>query len=121
MSKNECDYLGHCPYGGSGNSNSTYFCRDHCGIGVDDNNDEGEFEMANNNVDLTKVDLEDLIKEIELRKQNEVPQLIEQINENLKKLKGLGIVFCDVDDSDYVLTSVDEYESGTLYFNEEER
>lgn len=35
----QCDALGYCPFG---ESNSGYFCRDMCGLGVDDNVEENE-------------------------------------------------------------------------------
>lgn len=124
MSKAECDYLGKCPYGGSENSNSMYFCRDHCGIGVDENEEEcnlEENEMTNNSeTNLSKLDTIDLINELEKRKSIEVPKLIDQINNNLKVLKGLGVVFYDAEMSDYILSSVDQYSSGNLYFHTKE-
>lgn len=40
MKKNyPCDNSGNCPYG-DGSSSRMYFCRDNCGLGVSDENDD---------------------------------------------------------------------------------
>lgn len=71
-------------------------------------------------VDLTKVEIKDLVKELNDRKKVMIPEIVETINDNIQLLKELGIEIEDSSDCDYVfdrfkITSDGNIEFETIY------
>lgn len=72
-------------------------------------------------VDLTKVSLDHLLKEVENRRKQEIPKIVKRLNEDIKALKQLGVKIYDASDSDYRLDEVLLNENGDLEFKTVDR
>lgn len=72
-------------------------------------------------IDLTKADIKDLVKEIEKRKKKMLPEIVENINENIKLLKELGVEIVDNMDCDYRLDEISIDKNGDVVFTTEDR
>lgn len=74
-----------------------------------------------NKMDLAKVSIDDLLKELDKRKKKTVPTLVKRINDDIKALEQLGVKIYDAGDDDYRLDEVLLKENGDLEFKTVER
>lgn len=74
--------------------------------------------MEQTNIDLQSFSSEDLAKEILRRKETEniTEKCVNEINRNLKILKGFGVVIKDSDDHDIVLQSIYLEDNDKVWF-----
>lgn len=73
-------------------------------------------------MDLTKVSLNDLHAEIERRKKEEAPNIVEELNGLIDTLGKLGIKLRNRDDENYFINNIryDEDSSAVSYYEVEE-
>lgn len=72
-------------------------------------------------MDLKKVDLKDLIQEVDRRKKIIIPEIVKNINENIELLKSMGIEIEDNSDCDYILENLSINSNNVVVFNTEYR
>ena len=72
-------------------------------------------------MDLKKVDLKELIQEVNRRKVEMIPKIIKDINKNIELLKSMGIEIVDSGDCDYVLNNLAVKSNNEVEFNTEFR
>lgn len=68
-------------------------------------------------IDISNVPVEQLLKELENRKKEIVPKIVEEMNNNLKTLETLGVKIYDINDDDIRMTNIQISNEGKLVFN----
>lgn len=72
-------------------------------------------------IDLKEIPTKELLKEIEYRKKNAIPEIVKNLNENIKMLSELGVKIYDSCDNDYRIDKIDVNKDGEVNFHTVER